>query len=98
MGAEREKGRESLPEPDAVLDWLTAETGATQGTACALLTPAITARLREMGPGQVLEVRVNDPTARDDINAWCRLSGHELLALDVEPPAVLRASIRKKQS
>lgn len=45
----------------------------------------------------LLEVRVNDMSARDDIAAWCRLSGHELLAMAEEPPQLLRAYLRKKQ-
>jgi tRNA 2-thiouridine synthesizing protein A len=95
MRGEQESGAGVLPEPDAVLEW--AVTDAAQGTLCALLTPAIKAKLREMAPGQVLEVRVDDPTARDDIVSWCRLSGHELVALTEEPPHLLRAALRKKQ-
>jgi TusA-related sulfurtransferase len=48
--------------PQALLDF--AETGDSAGTTCALLTPAIKAKLRELGTGQVLEVRVDDPAAR----------------------------------
>jgi len=59
--------------------------------------PAIKATLREMAPGQVLEVRVNDATAREDIASWCRLSGNELLALAEEPSQLLRAYLRKEQ-
>jgi TusA-related sulfurtransferase len=50
-----------------------------------------------MSDGQILEVRVNDPTAREDIASWSRLSGHELLAEIEETPQVLRVFIRKKQ-
>jgi TusA-related sulfurtransferase len=49
-----------------------------------------------MEPGQVLEVRVNDPTARLDVEAWCKLSGNPLLAMREEPPNTLRFFIRKK--
>ena len=98
MAAGRQQEEDSLPKPDAVLEWLAADTGAAQGTTCALLTPAIRARLREIAPGQVLEVRVDDLSAREDISAWCRLSGHELVALIEEQPFTLRAYVRKKQS
>jgi len=47
--------------------------------ACALLAPAIKAKLGEIHSGQVLEVRTGDLSAKDDIEAWCRLSGHTLL-------------------
>lgn len=95
MSVDQETGAGALPEPNAVLEW--ASTTPAQGTTCALLTPAIKAKLREMAPGQILEVRVNDMTARDDIVSWCRLSGHELLALAEEPPQLVRAYLRKKQ-
>jgi TusA-related sulfurtransferase len=86
----------SLPQADNLLEMLDLNERA--GAACALLTPAIKARLREMAPGQVLEVRVNDPTARIDVEAWCQLSGNPLLAILEEAPDVLRFFVRKKPS
>lgn len=96
MGLEPEAIDDSALTPDAVLDM--ADMPASQGATCAVLTPAIKAKLREMAPGQVLEVRVNDPTAREDLASWCRLSGNELLAVREESPRALRAFLRKKQS
>jgi tRNA 2-thiouridine synthesizing protein A len=81
-------------QPDSVLDM--TQIPAAQGAICAVLTPAIRARLREMASGQVLEIRV-DPTAREDIASWCRLTGHELVA-EFEEPQLLRMFVRKKQS
>jgi tRNA 2-thiouridine synthesizing protein A len=80
--------------PDAVLEMV--DTAAMSGSTCALLTPAIKAKLRELQPGQVLEVRVDDPTAREDIASWCRLTGNELLAVVAETPHQLRCYLRKK--
>ena len=73
------------------------QTVVAQGAMCALLTPAIKGKFQEMSGGQILEVRVNDPTAREDIASWCRLSGHELLAAIDESPELLRVFIRKRQ-
>lgn len=95
MSLEQETGAGALPEANAVLDWESA--APAQGAICALLTPAIKAKLREMASGEVLEIRVNDPTARADIASWCHLSGHELLAEIEEPPELLRVFVRKKQ-
>jgi tRNA 2-thiouridine synthesizing protein A len=95
MSVEQETGAGALPEPDAVLEW--AEMAPADGTVCALLTPAIKAKLRELAPGQVLEVRVSDLTAREDIASWCRMAGHDLLAMTEEPSHQLRAYLRKKQ-
>ena len=84
----------ALPRTDRVLEML--DLNERDGAACALLTPAIKARLREMTSGQVLEVRVNDPTARLDIEAWCQLSGNPLLTITEEAPDVLRFFVSKK--
>lgn len=65
------------------------------GSTCALLTPAIKAKLREMQSGQVLEVRVDDPSAKGDVEAWSRLSGNPLLEVIDERPA-LRFFVQKK--
>jgi TusA-related sulfurtransferase len=69
----------------------------TSGTTCAVLTPAIKARLRELGGGQVLEVRADDPSAHEDIAVWCRLAGHKLMAMMDEMPKYTRYFLRKKQ-
>ena len=84
------------PHADSLLEML--DLNERDGAACALLTPAIKARLREMDPGQVLEVRVNDPTARLDVEAWCQLSGNPLLAITEEASDVLRFFVRKKSN
>ena len=39
----------------------------------------IAARLRGLAPGQMLEVRATDPSVANDLPAWCRLVGHELV-------------------
>jgi TusA-related sulfurtransferase len=39
----------------------------------------IVARMRLLAPGQTLEVHATDPSVANDLPAWCRLAGHELL-------------------
>ncbi len=82
-----------IPRADGVLEML--GTPQMDGSTCALLTPAIRARLREMAPGQVLEVRVDDPAARDDMAAWTRLAGHELVQT-VQEGEIIRFFVRKR--
>ncbi len=82
-----------MPTSDALLEML--HSGEMEGALCAALTPAIKDKLRLMNSGQVLEVRVDDPAAEGDIAAWCRLSGHQLLAVVREGP-MLRCYLRKK--
>ena len=79
---------------DAVLEMLGTDTQSV--STCALLTPAIKAKLRELRAGQILEVRVDDLSAHADIASWCRLAGHELLAVSEDTPHQLRCYIRKK--
>ncbi len=82
-----------LPTPDALLEMLNSDERA--GALCAALTPAIKNKLNLLNSGQVLEVRVDDPAAEGDISAWCRLSGHQLLAA-VREGSMLRCYLRKK--
>ncbi len=84
----------SLPAAHALLTMKIDSERA--GSACALLTPAIKARLKELESGQVLEVRVSDSTAREDVTSWCHLSGNELLATRDEGDQGLRFFVRKK--
>jgi tRNA 2-thiouridine synthesizing protein A len=36
-------------------------------------------RLKAMEPGELLKLTARDPGAREDLPAWCRLTGHELV-------------------
>ena len=76
------------PPPDAVLD--------TPGSSCANLTPLIRARIRELESGQVLEVRSDDPAAREGVPAWSRLTGHPLVAVVVDDAERTRFFLRRK--
>jgi tRNA 2-thiouridine synthesizing protein A len=37
-------------------------------------------RVLELAPGDTLEVFCTDPGALNDIPAWCRINGHEVVA------------------
>jgi len=49
------------------------------GLACIDLTPLIAKAMRDLHPGEVLEVHTDDPAARVGVPAWCRLTGNRLL-------------------
>ena len=83
-----------LPAADAVLEMYTE--GTSEPAVCASLTPMIKSRLREMEGGQVLEVRVDDPSARLDVPSWSRLAGHALLATVEEDDRRTRFYLRKR--
>jgi TusA-related sulfurtransferase len=85
---------EPYPVPDALLEFYTAASDT--GSTCALLTPAIRSKLHEMQSGQVLEVRVDDPSAKEDIEAWSRLSGNLLLNATAGDGPQMRFFVKKK--
>jgi TusA-related sulfurtransferase len=72
----------TVPASIQVDAFLKFDTGDGQGSTCAILTPSIKRKLAEISSGQVLEVQVDDPTVREDIEAWSRLSGNSLLKMD----------------
>ncbi len=81
--------------PAATLELLGG--GYTPGSICAVLTPAIKARLSELAPGDVLLVRADDPSACLDVPAWCNLTGNTLQATSREEDGVFSFYIRKKE-
>jgi tRNA 2-thiouridine synthesizing protein A len=50
---------------------------------CGELVLALRMRLRAM-PGKTLKLIAHDAGAPEDLPAWCRMTGHELL--EVQPP------------
>lgn len=64
---------EQMAEPGA------SETWDAGDMACGDLVLELRLRLRGMKPRQVLRITATDPGAREDIPAWCRLTGHTLL-------------------
>lgn len=94
---------DARPRSDAVLDLTTAPTTPpadvvldAAGATCATLTPLIKAKMRELASGQVLEVRTDEPDAREGVPAWSRLTGNALLATIEEDARQIRFYLRKK--
>lgn len=81
-------------ERDELLEFHTQ--ASDNGSTCAVLTPAIKSKLSEMSSGQILEVHVEDRSARGDIEAWCRLSGNALLEVTQDEDQTLRFFVKKK--
>jgi SAM-dependent methyltransferase/TusA-related sulfurtransferase len=77
-----------LPQPDAVVEGY--------GQTCGTIEPLMGTRMRALQSGQVLEVRVDDPTGLLAVPAWCRLAGHALLATHDEGGGRTRFFLRRK--
>jgi tRNA 2-thiouridine synthesizing protein A len=55
------------------------------GMACIDLTPLIAKTIRDLRPGEVLEVHTDDPAARAGVPAWCRLTRNRLVQTSADP-------------
>ncbi|MGH7264239.1 MAG: sulfurtransferase TusA family protein [Candidatus Rokuibacteriota bacterium] len=65
-------GTVTVPEAAALLDL--GESGCDVGATLKVKSLVATLQI-----GQVLEVRTTDPGSREDVPAWCRMTGHEFL-------------------
>jgi tRNA 2-thiouridine synthesizing protein A len=50
-----------------------------RGQRCPLPVIALARHIGEVDPGEVIEVVADDPAARSDVPAWCRMRGHDYL-------------------
>jgi len=66
------------------------------GQSCATVTPMIKERISGLDSGDVLEVRTDDPAAREGVPAWSRLTGNPLLSIVEEDAERTRFLIKKK--
>ena len=64
---------DGLPQADVHLD--------CRGTFCPVPVTRTAARVRQMRPGELLEVLGDDPGMQIDIPAWCLSNRHELLSV-----------------
>ena len=53
-----------------------------RGQRCPMPVIALARRLPAVTVGTVIRVLADDPAAANDIPAWCRLRGHELVGVD----------------
>jgi TusA-related sulfurtransferase len=65
------------------------------GLACPMPIFRTANRIREMRPGQILEVQSDDDGIEKDMPAWCRKTGNEYLGL-IGQGAEYRVFVRKK--
>jgi TusA-related sulfurtransferase len=52
------------------------------GRRCPLPIIELAKAARTAAPGEVVRVLADDPAAANDIAAWCRMKGHELVRAD----------------
>lgn len=52
------------------------------GQACVDLLLPMARQVKALAPGAVLRVVTDDPAAREDLGAWCRMTGNELVSVE----------------
>lgn len=62
---------------------------------CGELLLVLATRMRSMSAGQILKLIALDEGAPEDIPAWCRMSGHSLVA-SIHPHYFIRRREDKK--
>ncbi len=65
------------------------------GLACPLPVVKTSQAIKNLGPGQVLELLATDPGVGPDMRAWSRRTGNELLAVSARD-GVFHVLIRKQ--
>jgi tRNA 2-thiouridine synthesizing protein A len=61
----------ALPEPADVLD--------AGDRSCGELILALKRAIDRLRAGEVLKLMCRDPGAKEDLPAWCRITGHRLV-------------------
>jgi cysteine desulfurase len=51
----------------------------TRGKLCPIPIIELARRIKDVGVGDVVAVLSDDPAARADVPAWCRMRGHDYL-------------------
>ena len=65
-----------------------------RGLSCPMPIVKLAQKIKELQPGQVLELLADDSGAKDDVPAWCKRTGNELLNVS-EKNEVLAFFIKK---
>ncbi len=65
------------------------------GIACPMPIFKTSIKIKELNPGQVLEVQSDDDGIEKDMPAWCRRTGHEYIGLNRQN-GEYRVYVRKK--
>ncbi len=65
-----------------------------KGLSCPMPIVKLAQKIKELQSGQVLEMLADDIGAKEDVPAWCRRTGNELISSE-EKEGVLAFHIKK---
>lgn len=60
-----------------------------KGLLCPMPVIRAQDRIAELQPGDILDVVSTDPGAKNDVPAWCRINGHEVLGIREEDDEII---------
>lgn len=66
-----------------------------RGLRCPVPVIRLAKSIEELPVGATIAVVSEDPAARPDIAAWCRMRGHEYVGEDTAPDGVPRYLVRR---
>jgi len=46
-------------------------------------------RIKTLAKGDILEVICTDPGAKNDVPAWCRINGHEIVSIETQNDEII---------
>ncbi len=66
-----------------------------RGRRCPLPVIELARHVGDVGVGELIAVAADDPAARLDVQAWCRMRGHEYVGEDMAADGVPVYLIRR---
>ena len=67
-----------------------------RGLRCPLPVIRLANHMEKVVVGQVVAVCADDPAARADVRAWCRMRGQEFLGETTQPDGTPRYRVRRR--
>jgi tRNA 2-thiouridine synthesizing protein A len=64
-----------------------------RGQLCPMPVIRTQQEIKALAPGDTLEVLCTDPGVKEDIPAWCRVNGHEVVSI-VEEHNEIRVTVK----
>ncbi len=66
------------------------------GLYCPMPIVKTAEKIKELNPGEILEVTADDKSITKDMPAWCQATGHEFLGVE-EGGGEIKVYVRKKK-
>jgi tRNA 2-thiouridine synthesizing protein A len=67
------------------------------GLYCPMPIVKAAQKIKEMKPGEVLEVVADDKGIKKDMPAWCQTTGNECLGIEESASGEIKVYVRKTQ-